>query len=68
MADAAHALANSDSFWFNVDGPLHVGTDAEAGAHFAASGFAALSDVFADQFRGKRRGDVYQRRVEFVSI
>ena len=45
---AGHTLANSDSFWFNVDGPVHVSANAEADAHSAAGSLAALSDIFAD--------------------
>ncbi len=46
--DAGAALANSDSFWFNADGPVHIGLGAEDGVHAATDSFAAVSDMFAD--------------------
>jgi VCBS repeat-containing protein len=42
------ALANSDSFWFNADDPVHVGVGADDSARAATDSFAAVSDVFAD--------------------
>ena len=46
--DAGSALANSDSFWFNADGPVHLNTDADHSLHSAADSFAAITDVSAD--------------------
>ena len=42
------ALANSDSFWFNADGPVHLSTDADQSLHAATDSFAVVSDEFAD--------------------
>ena len=42
------ALATSDSFWFNADGPVHMSTDADQGLHPATDNLASASDVFAD--------------------
>ena len=46
--DAGSALANSDSFWFNADGPAHISLGADQGVHAATDSFAAVFDVFAD--------------------
>ena len=46
--DAGSALANSDSFWFNADGPVHIRLGADQGVHAATDNFAAVFDVFAD--------------------
>ncbi|MGB7100261.1 MAG: NF038122 family metalloprotease [Xanthobacteraceae bacterium] len=46
--DAGPALANSDSFWFNADGPVHISLDADHGVHAATDSFAAVFDVFAE--------------------
>ena len=46
--NAGPALANSDSFWFNADGPVHISLDANHGVHAATDSFATVSDIFAD--------------------
>jgi hypothetical protein len=46
--DSSPALADSDSFWFTADGPVHMRMDADQGLHSATDNFASASDVFAD--------------------
>ncbi len=60
--DSGPTLANSDSFWFNADGPVHIGLGADDSVHWATDSFAAVSDTCRRQLRAKRRGGIHQRR------
>ncbi len=42
------SVANSDSFWFNADGPVHFGLSADDSAHALTNNFAAVSDPSDD--------------------